>query len=49
MFFLTGSTRKTRQQITLEIAAESSNDIATIMEELKQVEAEQYHSETIET
>ncbi|XP_028398976.1 protein mono-ADP-ribosyltransferase PARP14-like [Dendronephthya gigantea] len=44
-----GSTRKTRQQITLEIAAESSNDIAAIKEELKRVEAEQCHTETIET
>ncbi|XP_028398971.1 protein mono-ADP-ribosyltransferase PARP14-like [Dendronephthya gigantea] len=44
-----GSTRKTRQQITLEIAAESSSDIAAIKEELKRVEAEQCHTETIET
>ncbi|XP_028398972.1 protein mono-ADP-ribosyltransferase PARP14-like [Dendronephthya gigantea] len=44
-----GSTRKTRQQITLEIAAESSSDIAAIKKELKRVEEEQCHTETIET
>ncbi|CAB4023202.1 poly [ADP-ribose] polymerase 14-like [Paramuricea clavata] len=41
-------TRRTRQQITLEIAAKSLNDITKIKNELMQVEAEQCHSETIE-
>ncbi|CAB3996938.1 poly [ADP-ribose] polymerase 14-like, partial [Paramuricea clavata] len=41
-------TRRTRQRITLEIVAESSSDITKIKEELRQVEAEQSHSETIE-
>mgnify|MGYP002803371376 CR=1 FL=1 len=40
--------RRTRKQITLTIAAETDNDIAKIKEELRQVEAEQSHSETIE-
>ena len=40
--------RRTRKQITLTIAAETNNDIAKIKEELRQVEAEQSHSETIE-
>ena len=44
---LTGS-RRTRQQITLDIVAENSNDITKIEEELRQVEAEQRHSEKIE-
>ena len=47
MPLLTG-TRRTRQQITLEIAAQSSSDITKIKEELRQVEAEQSHSEIIE-
>jgi hypothetical protein len=42
---LLAGTRRTRQQITLEIAAESSNNVKMIKEELKQVE--QSHLRTI--
>jgi hypothetical protein len=42
---LLAGTRRTRQQITLEIAAESSNNVKMIKEELKQVE--QSHLKTI--
>jgi hypothetical protein len=47
--YIVNTGERRRQQITLTIAAESDNDMTKIMEELRQVEAEQSHSETIET
>ena len=40
--------QRTRQQITLEIAAENLNDITRFKEELKDFEVDQCHTETIE-